>query len=610
MLRYVGERYMRYAATGEVFLEAGPNSPENLLACEDFDGTQDLGGVVSNFLHSFAPHDADFARLGGGPTWGPDRGTGILGAISYLAEQELTSMYVLLLSREGDGDDVWPWSMPFDPLRFDCSKLDQWARVFDHATERGIHLQLVLTETENESYFEFQDGTGTTFADSRKLYYREMVARFGQTLALTWNLGEENGWSDGSGPRAGNTDSQRRAFSAWLANLDPYDHPIIVHTYHGPATGQDQDGVNMPLTAPANPALEIDGASLQGPYIPSQSVLAPSNDLLRNNHAKALYWIQRSQAAGHPWVVAHHEQMPAILGTSDDSDSADPNHDTIRKDMLWGTLMAGGGGVQYYFGYKYRLGTGGSQSGDDLTAEDFRPRADLWRQSRIALRFFREHVPVERLDCIDALVGDPLAYCMAAPGDFYCVYFRSVSTPVLNLGSFPHSYEVLWFDPYAGGVLQQGTVAHVAGPGQQSLGMPPGNAGNDWVALVRRVDEVPGSGCPGAAYVQATGPARLGASLGLTLPPPAFPQTSPLLLLGVPPTAPVFLPAALTCGGSAACRFDIDVLQSVAAASLPGIPIPNDPGLLGAELAVAGAYASAPPVCVDLTGALLLPFVR
>ena len=41
MLRYVGERYLQFAETGQWFLKGGADSPENFLAYADFDGTYD-----------------------------------------------------------------------------------------------------------------------------------------------------------------------------------------------------------------------------------------------------------------------------------------------------------------------------------------------------------------------------------------------------------------------------------------------------------------------------------------------------------------------------------------------------------------------------------------
>ena len=42
-------------------------------------------------------------------------------------------------------------------------------------------------------------------------------------LGVTWNLGEENT----------NTDTQRESFAKYIRDLDPYDHPIVCHTFPG-----------------------------------------------------------------------------------------------------------------------------------------------------------------------------------------------------------------------------------------------------------------------------------------------------------------------------------------------------------------------------------------
>ena len=68
-----------------------------------------------------------------------------------------------------------------------CSKLDQWEVVFAHADRLGLHLHFKTQETEND-----QDLDGGRLGTERRLYYRELIARFAHHLALNWNLGEEN----------------------------------------------------------------------------------------------------------------------------------------------------------------------------------------------------------------------------------------------------------------------------------------------------------------------------------------------------------------------------------------------------------------------------------
>ena len=80
---------------------------------------------------------------------------------------------------------------------------------------------------------------------------------------------------------------------------------------------------------------------------------------------RSLQWIDESAQAGKPWVVAHDEQDPhhgaaARLRATRGFDGiarpqrGEPAIHLARRQAqrtLWGTLMAGGAGVEYYFGY-------------------------------------------------------------------------------------------------------------------------------------------------------------------------------------------------------------------------------------------------------------------
>jgi hypothetical protein len=88
-------------------------------------------------------------------------------------------------------------------LRLDCSKLDQWEIVFEHATKKGFYLHFKTQETENDSSGEAYALDNGALGSERKLYYRELIARYGHHLALNWNLGEENT----------NTEQQRKDFA-------------------------------------------------------------------------------------------------------------------------------------------------------------------------------------------------------------------------------------------------------------------------------------------------------------------------------------------------------------------------------------------------------------
>ena len=319
------------------------------------------------------------------------------------------------MNRFGDGDDVWPWTGPDERRRFDVSKLDQWDRVFAHAEARGIGLHVVLTETENESLFEAEQAgrerpgpppadadptvaltpEDSTFADERRLYYLELVSRFGHHRNVTWNIGEENGMADrnarqATNPGRPNTDAQRLAFAGFLRQIDPHDHPIVVHTKPG-----GYEAVYRPLLG----SHAYDGASLQ------------MGDMTAT-HAETLKWVRESAAAGRPWTVCLDEIGPANTGVVPDAD--DPGHDAVRRHALWGNLMAGGGGAEWYFGYKYPH--------NDLTCNDFRSREAMWRQGRAAVAFFSREVPLDRVEPADELADGEGVWCLADVGSFYLVY--------------------------------------------------------------------------------------------------------------------------------------------------------------------------------------------
>ncbi|MEM6656261.1 MAG: DUF5060 domain-containing protein, partial [Planctomycetota bacterium] len=117
-LQYLGQRYLTFAETGDLFIKAGPDAPETLLAFKDFDGTT----TRKTPLKSWAPHVRDWRE--GDPTWQGGKGRGLIGAINYLASEGLNSMSFIPYNAGGDGDNVWPMIAPDKKLHYDCSKLD------------------------------------------------------------------------------------------------------------------------------------------------------------------------------------------------------------------------------------------------------------------------------------------------------------------------------------------------------------------------------------------------------------------------------------------------------------------------------------------------------
>lgn len=468
-LEYIGKRYLRSAGTNQYFLKAGADSPETLLGYVDFDGT--VAGKPGKVpLKTWQPHVRDWKP--GDPTWKDGKGKGLIGAVNYLSGKGANAFSFLTYNAGGDGDNVWPFVERSDKLHYDCSKLDQWGMVFEHGTNKGMYLHFKLQETENDDNRRGEGDKvgkvpvsldGGHLGPERKLYFRELIARFAHNLALNWNLGEENTQS---------TDEQQ-AMLDYIAATDPYGHHRVLHTFP-----PQQNKKYRPLLGDKS---ELTGVSVQNSHI-------------RDTHAQTVKWVRESTEAGKPWVVAFDESGSAAHGSrpdwgyqgfdgrDSDGKQVGDEHD-VRSLTLWGNLMGGGGGVEYYFGYKL--------AENDLVCEDWRSRDRTWDYSRIALEFFAEHeIPFWRMDNHDELAGNPehgnWRYCLACPGEIYLVYLPKAGKVELDLTDEEGSYTVAWFRPRVGGELQTGSVANVAGGGAANLGRPPAEGDGDWLAVVRK----------------------------------------------------------------------------------------------------------------------------
>jgi len=453
-LQYVGERYLKFAGTNEYYLKGGAGSPENLLGYVDFDGTE-FGGQeghkegeapVDKELHVYEDHIRDWNE--GDPSWQGGKGKGIIGGLNYLSGKGMNSLYFLTMNIGGDGEDVWPYTSYEERYRFDCSKLDQWEMVFTHADSLGILLHFFTQETENELLLDNGD-----LGPQRKLYYRELIARFAHHLAVSWDMGEENGYADFS-PNAQN-DDQRRAMISYFKETDPYQNMVTLHTH---ASQKERDAILEPLLG----FEDLDGPALQ---INPPTVV----------HEETKRWIRESGEAGKQWVVNLDEIGPYYHGVL--PDDIDPGHDTIRYEVLWGNLMAGGGGAEWYFGYIF--------DNSDLGLETWRTRNNMWDQTRYAVSFFHKHLPFWEMQSADDLVNAEGAYCFAKPGEVYAIYLHKSATTNLNLEG-DGTYTVQWFDPKNGGDLQSGSTDEISGGGNVSVGDAPSGDSQDWVVLVQK----------------------------------------------------------------------------------------------------------------------------
>ncbi len=435
-LNYVGKRFYQFEESKEYFLKGGADSPENFLAYVDFDDTYDLGGLPlgGSFLHEYQPHAQD--SLPTDPSWQSGKGKNIMGAINYLAGKGMNIIYFLTYNiDDGDGRDVWMWTSDTERYRFDCSKLDQWEIVFSHMQKNGILMHVVTQEEENDQALDFGE-----LGNMRRLYYRELIARFSHHLALQWNLGEENT----------NSNSERRSFARYFKLNDPYKHPTVIHTFP-----QDIDDVYTSLLG----FKDLDGAGLQ----------------TTNTYANTIQWNEESGLAGHQWVVTLDEVAQWQTGVEPDSD--DPEHNDIRKNYLWANLIGGGAGCEWYFGF--------FTEHSDLDCEDWRSRENMWDQTRYALEFFHTYLPFWQMSADNTLLSNVSAQGLIKPGEIYAIYLPNGGTTQLDLESNTDAYSVYWYNPRNAGALLQSNVTTIVGPGIQSLGDPPSDLDKDWVILVR-----------------------------------------------------------------------------------------------------------------------------
>ena len=97
-----------------------------------------------------------------------------------------------------------------------------------------------------------------------------------------------------------------------------------------------------------------------------------------------------SEAAGKPglWLMMNKARQPKGVPPDPEYKGFDAStvgydiHD-IRKQTLWANIMAGGAGVEYYFGYQLPE--------NDLIMEDYHNRDQSWDFCRIAIDFLHEN---------------------------------------------------------------------------------------------------------------------------------------------------------------------------------------------------------------------------
>ncbi|TDJ70505.1 MAG: DUF5060 domain-containing protein [Planctomycetota bacterium] len=440
-LQYVGEHYLKFS-DGGYFLKGGTDSPENFLGYMGFDDIEDNGNV--GIIHEYGPHVQDYEP---GDPWFESNTTGydargIIGALNYLSSAHVNSIYFLPMNLGGDGQETCPFvgyeNTSFNKRHYDISRMQQWNTVFEHAQRKGILLHFVLAETEsaNENWLD-----GGNLGVERKLFYREMAARFGHNLALKWNLSEENDYSI----------TELQDFASYIDYVDPYDHSIAVHTHVNNFGDYNSILGNDLFTS----------TSIQ--YDPNQA----------GNFVED--WRENSANAGHKWVLDMDENSPASSGLTDS------NADDLRKRVLYDVYFSGGQ-IEWYMGY-HSLPLGG-----DLRCENFRTREEMWNYMWYARKLLQTHMPFWEMQPADELLtSESTSYgggqVFAKQGTMYAIYLpRADDTGQLDLSGAPGPLRKRWYNPRTGAL--EGEPSVVMGGGSLNLGTPPSDPSEDWVVLL------------------------------------------------------------------------------------------------------------------------------
>ncbi|WP_420645510.1 DUF5060 domain-containing protein [Candidatus Leptofilum sp.] len=444
-LEYANNHYLKFR-DGGYWIKGGTDSPENFFGYHGFDNTIDQGGLIPDFLHVYSTHVADWQP--GDPNFvSEDSGAdakGIIGALNYLSEKRVNSIYFLPMNLGGDGQETYPFvaadGTAHSNTHYDISKLRQWQTVLEHAQRKGIAIQMVLAETEVPNYNFLDDGG---FGVERKLFFREMIARFGHLLGLKWNLSEENRFPV----------ETLRAYADYIQALDWAQHPIAAHTYLDTAGSPHYSYADMLGDS------RFSATSFQYKWETADGFVE--------------VWRANSANAGRPWVLDMDENNNSLTSS---------NEDVLRKSVLYQVYFSGGN-IEWYMGY-WDLPLGG-----DMRLEDFSTREKMWDFTWYARRFMQENLPFWEMQPADNLLSDEAetyngGQVFAKIGEVYAIHLPDASQPAsLDLTAVSGTFTQQWFNPRTGEF--EGAVNNITGGGIVSLGLPPNNSSEDWVILLK-----------------------------------------------------------------------------------------------------------------------------
>lgn len=433
-LEYVGKHYLKFR-DGGYYIKSGENEPEDFMSYYGFD---DAPGSP----RSYTAHAKDWQN--GDPDWGGGKGKNIIGAINYLATQGVNEMFTILMSIGGrtGGRYVSPFagnlnlagSSNNDNKHYDVGRLREWDIVFSHMQAKGMNMQLVLGRSEAANKNELDNAT---LGVERKLYYRELSARFSYHNAITWNINEEYDWDLKISP------TMIKSWAGYLDAVDPYDHPITILNADTPQSSFGPFYGDARFSTTAVQRYERTG----------------------NNGGDTEAMLVATQKAGMPLPI-NMDELRAATGS---------NADAQRKEITWPHYLSGAAGVAWYT--------------EGVVKEDFRTVGSIYSQTAIARRFM-EKLPVQDMSPMDPLLTGETndgkisgGQVFGQKGKVYVIYYpNATATGSLNLSGDSATFTQQWFNPRTG--QYAGSSKTVSGGGSRAIGAPPSDSGNDWVTIL------------------------------------------------------------------------------------------------------------------------------
>jgi hypothetical protein len=441
-----GNYYFKTLGDGKFWIKGGTNSPENFLAYAGFSNTSPDPDQPEQF-HLYEKHVRHWES--GDPEMFGDLadGRGIIGALNYLASKHVNSILINLNNIGGDGKDVWPYrgkidrrgNKENDNSHFDIEKLMQWEMVFSHAQKKGIFLHFVLNEGESKNKMELDNAT---LGVERKLFYREMIARFAHHNGIQWNLCEEY-----DGTQLPLDPDNIKAWAEYIKDTDPYDHPLTVHNWDPsawkPFYGDERfDVVSYQYRGDMSYGVKVEQMRKQA--LEAGKVIPVCID------------------------ESHHTSREDTYGCFVSGWLHTCGQQSIRKKIIYPVYFSGGS-VEFILE-------------DLLETEDFEIYGPLWDYMYYA-RSFLQALPFWEMGPNDQLLtgekGDGEVFSNKTT---FAIFLPEGGDSFLDLREMPGFFIKRWYDPRKGVFV--GAYSLIMGGRIVSLGLPPTDISDDWALLV------------------------------------------------------------------------------------------------------------------------------